>query len=366
MKIGIVTQPLSRNYGGILQNYALQQTLIKLGHTPYTFDLGKYTWKDWGVTTIKSIIKKLIGRPYYFPETPYKRNKSEEILRNFVKQHINLISPRDYRPNPNKIKEYNLEALIVGSDQVWRPRYNRCIEDMYLGFTDNSSITKIAYAASFGTDEWEYTPEMTQTCKKLAQKFDAISVREDSGVDLCKNYLDVDAVHLIDPTMLITAEEYKELTREITKSNRQYLFAYILDQSEEKIQYIKNTADALGLEVIIKGAGGLLNENDSIEKWIANFRDAKYIITDSFHGSVFSIIFNKPFNAIGNKVRGMSRFNSLLSMYELENRLIDVEGGDMPFNQNIDWTIVNAKINQYREHAFAFITNNLSKNAAKN
>ena len=87
MKIGIITQPLSRNYGGILQNYALQQTLIKLGHTPYTFDLGKYTWKDWGITTIKSIIKKLIGRPYHFPETPSKRNKSEEILRNFVKQH---------------------------------------------------------------------------------------------------------------------------------------------------------------------------------------------------------------------------------------------------------------------------------------
>jgi hypothetical protein len=105
MKIGIITQPLSRNYGGILQNYALQQTLIKLGHTPYTFDLGKYTWKDWGITTIKSIIKKLIGRPYHFPETPSKRNKSEEILRNFVKQHINLISPRDYRPSPNKIKE---------------------------------------------------------------------------------------------------------------------------------------------------------------------------------------------------------------------------------------------------------------------
>ncbi|MBR2436330.1 MAG: polysaccharide pyruvyl transferase family protein [Alistipes sp.] len=366
MKIGIVTQPLSRNYGGILQNYSLQQTLIKLGHTPYTFDLGKYTWRDWGITTIKSIIKKIIGRPYYFPETPYKRNKSEEILRNFVKQNINLISPRDYIPNPNKIKEYNLEALIVGSDQVWRPRYNRCIEDMYLGLTDNSSITKIAYAASFGTEEWEYTPEMTQTCKELAQKFNAISVREDSGVDLCKKYLDVNAVHLIDPTMLLTADEYKKLTRDIPQSKTKYLFAYILDQSEEKIKYIQQAAERLGLKIVIKGSDSELSVEDSIEKWIANFRDANYIITDSFHGSVFSIIFNKPFYAIGNKARGMSRFNSLLSMYELDNRLIGVEDGDTQFNQDIDWSNVNAKINQYREHAFRFLTNNLSKDAAKN
>ena len=366
MKIGIVTQPLSRNYGGILQNYALQQTLIKLGHTPYTFDLGKYTWKNWGVTTIKSIIKKLIGRPYYFPETPYKRNKSEEILRSFVKRRINLISPRDYRPSSSKIIEYDIDALVVGSDQVWRPRYNRCIEDMYLGFTDNASITKIAYSASFGTEEWEYTPDMTQTCKALAQKFHAISVREDSGVDLCKKYLDVNAVHLIDPTMLLTADEYKELVSHIPQMNSQNLFAYILDQSEEKIKYVQQAAERLGLKIVIKGSDSELSVEDSIEKWIANFRDAKYIITDSFHGSVFSIIFNKPFYAIGNKARGKSRFNSLLSMYELENRLIDVEDGDTKFNQDIDWSIVNTKISQYREQAFRFLTDNLSKNATQN
>lgn len=366
MKIGIITQPLSRNYGGILQNYALQQTLIKLGHTPYTFDLGKYTWKDWGITTIKSIIKKLIGRPYHFPETPSKRNKSEEILRNFVKQHINLISPRDYRPSPNKIKEYNLGALIVGSDQVWRPRYNRCIEDMYLKFANDSNVTKIAYASSFGTEEWEYTLEMTQVCKDLAQKFNAISVREESGVDLCRRYLGVDAVHMIDPTMLLISDEYKELTSHIPQSSTQYLFAYILDQTEEKIKQAKKIAEQLGLDIVIKGAGGQLRVDDSIEKWIVMFRDADFVITDSFHGSVFSIIFNKSFISIGNKDRGMSRFNSLLSIYELGNRLIDVGEDKYQLDQNIDWSIVNEKMNQYREQALAYLTDNLSENASQN
>lgn len=366
MRIGIITQPLSRNYGGILQNYALQQTLIKLGHMPYTFDLGKYTWKDWGITTIKSIIKKLIGRPYYFPETPYTRNKSEETLRNFVKQHINLISPRDSRPNPTKIREYNLGALIVGSDQVWRPRYNRCIEDMYLRFANDSNITKIAYASSFGTEEWEYTLEMTQVCKDLAQKFNAISVREESGVDLCRKYLGVDAVHMIDPTMLLTSDEYKELTSHIPQSHTHCLFAYILDQTEEKIKHARKTAEQLGYDIVIKGAGGQLREDDSIEKWIAMFRDADFVITDSFHGTVFSIIFNKSFMTIGNKDRGMSRFNSLLSIYELGSRLIDVGEDKHLFDSSIDWSIVNKKKNQYRESALVYLTDNLSKNASKN
>lgn len=366
MKIGIVTQPLSGNYGGILQNYALQQTLIKLGHAPYTFDLGKYTWIEWIISTIKSIIKKIIGRPYRFIENPYKRRRREEILRNFVKRYINLISPRDFRPNSSKIQEYNLEVLIVGSDQVWRPCYNRCIEDMYLGFTNNPSIIKIAYAASFGTEEWEYTDAKTSICKELAQRFNAISVRERSGVNLCEKYLGVNAVHLVDPTMLLTAEDYKKLASNIPESKTQYLFAYILDQTENKIKYAKKVATELNLDIIIKGADTQLSPDDSIEKWLANFRDAKYVITDSFHGSVFSIIFNKSFSAIGNKSRGMSRFNSLLSMYELDNRLIDVEDGDTQFNQDIDWSIVNTKISQYREQAFRFLTDNLSKNATQN
>lgn len=359
MKIGIVTQPLSRNYGGILQNYALQQTLIKLGHTPYTFDLGKYTWKDWGVTTIKSIIKKLIGRPYYFPETPYKRNKSEEILRNFVKQHINLISPRDYRPNPNKIKEYNLEALIVGSDQVWRPKYNFCIESMFLAFTQGINIKRLAYAASFGTDEWEYTPKQTIACKSLAQKFEAISVREKSGVGLCKDFLGVDATHLVDPTLLLTKEEYKKVLTHIPESESQYLFAYILDPTEEKIGFIKKYATLLGIEYIIKGADKQISANDSIERWLAHFRDAKYIITDSYHGSIFSIIFNKPFIAVGNEARGMSRFNSLLSRFGLEDRLIDISKEHKIPTSNIDWTAINTNVEASRTTAISFLTNNL-------
>lgn len=359
MKIGIVTQPVSRNYGGILQNYALQQTLIKLGHTPYTFDLGKYTWKNWGVTTIKSIIKKLIGRPYHFPETPYKRNKSEEILRDFVKQHINLISPRNYRPDPNKIKEYGLEALIVGSDQVWRPMYNYNIEDMFLRFAQSANIKRIAYAASFGTGQWEYNDLQTANCKTLAHEFDAISVREDSAVDLCKKYLGVEAIHTLDPTMLLTFDEYNKLLLDMPRNTNRVLFAYLLDITEQKVEYVKNVATSMGLEPIIMSAHTQLSASDSIEKWLANFRDAQYIVTDSFHGCAFSIIYNVDFTVIGNMHRGLDRMTSLLKSVGLMSRLIDESNLKSEQYTQIDWNKVNIQLNSLRKDSISFLTRNI-------
>uniref|UniRef100_UPI004056B907 polysaccharide pyruvyl transferase family protein n=1 Tax=Alistipes sp. TaxID=1872444 RepID=UPI004056B907 len=359
MKIGIVTQPLSRNYGGILQNYALQQTLTKLGHTPYTFDLGKYTWKDWGIKTIKSIIKKIMGRPCYLPETPSRFYTKERILRRFVDSYISLITPRTHKPHKKQVFQYHLDAIIVGSDQVWRPKYNYRIESMFLDFTQGLNIKRIAYAASFGTDKWKYSPTKSKACAEFARQFDAISVREETGVNLCKKYLGVDATHLLDPTLLLAKEMYEELLTHIPVSESPYLFAYTLDPTDEKLKYIKKCAAEMGLEVRIKGADTNLSEEDCIENWLANFRDAQYVITDSFHGSVFSIIFNKPFIALGNRARGMSRFNSLLKIFGLKDRLIDYTKNKALPLDTPNWVEINEIISLYREKSIEFLLTNL-------
>lgn len=361
MKIGIITQPLSRNYGGILQNYALQQTLIKLGHIPYTYDLGKYTWKDWVITNIKNLIKKIIGRPYAFFETPKKRKQNEQCLRKFVEGHINLILPRSHRPTSNKVLEYKLNALIVGSDQIWRPKYNSSIRDMYLNFAKNLDIKRIAYAASFGTGEWEYTLRQTSLCKSLLQKFDAVSVREDSAVKLCKKNFNVNAVHVVDPTLLLSAEEYKRLLTHIPETKSHYIFAYILDQTDSKISFINDCAKHFGLDVVIKGANKHLSINDSIENWLVNFRDAEYIITDSFHGSIFSIIFNKNFNVILNRERGADRMLSLLKMLNLSGQLVDSKllVASMDSHSSINWQHINDKLEVLRKTSLDFLSTNL-------
>lgn len=362
MRVGILTQPLSRNYGGILQNYALQQVLREMGHEPYTFDLGLYTWKDWFIITIKCIIKKIIGILCTFPENPSHRRNQEKTLRKFVTKHIALASPRCKRPTPKQILKYKFQAIIVGSDQVWRPKYNYPIEKMFLDFTHDLDIKRIAYAASFGTSDWEYTEKQTENCRVLAQKFDAISEREDSGIELCEKYLNVSATHVLDPTMLLTKDDYNKLIADIPISKENYLFAYILDEDENKMSFITKIAREKRLTPIIIGAGKELKDSDSIEKWLAYFRDAKFVVTDSFHGAVFSIIYSKGFVVIGNFRRGVNRMQSLLTMFNLSDCLLRTPM-DMEFMQNdiknINWEYVNEELDKKRKMSIIFLRENL-------
>lgn len=358
MRIGILTQPLSRNYGGILQNYALQQVLKKMGHEPYTFDLGLYTWKDWFIITIKCIIKKIIGRPCVFQETPIQKKNQECILRRFVDKYIDLLSPRCCRPTKKQIEKYNLDVIIVGSDQVWRPGYNHPIEKMYLDFAESMNMKKVAYAVSFGTSDWEYNEEQTSKCKKLAQKFDAVSVREDSGVDLCGKYLNVSAIHVLDPTLLLSSNDYNNLLEEIPQNNSRILFAYILDITEEKLSFLKRESDRLSLTLIIKSSGkcGLI-ENDSVEKWLSYFRDCQFVITDSFHGLVFSLIYNKEFVVIGNQHRGLDRMVSILNKLNLICRLVKEDALHITKVQEekVDWFQVNRLLDRERSYSILFL-----------
>lgn len=356
MKIGIVTQPLSRNYGGILQNYALQQRLKALGHTPYTFDLGQFGWCDMVETNIKSIVKLLIGRPTSFVATPKHRELSERPLRRFVEERISLITPRSKRPSVAKVMEYGLDALIVGSDQVWRPRYNYSIEDMYLAFAKELNIKRIAYAASFGTDKWEYSYECQSRCGELLRMFDAISVREDAAVGLCKEHFSVEAKHVLDPTLLLTAEEYNSLTTTIPQRKRPILFAYLLDRSEQMLSFVHHEAERQGLTAVVVGAGEELKANDSIELWLSYFRDAQYVITDSFHGCAFSIIFNREFRVLGNAQRGNSRMESLLRAFCIEDRY-----GEVHSSEPIDWERINSRLAELRAYSEEFLLSSLNK-----
>jgi exopolysaccharide biosynthesis predicted pyruvyltransferase EpsI len=211
------------------------------------------------------------------------------------------------------------------------------------------NVKKIAYAASFGVDDWEFTEEQTRECARLAKQFDTISVREDSAVELCKKYLNVDAVHLLDPTLLLNKEDYLALINSVntTPSNGD-LFVYILDKDEKKTHIANEVAKQKNLtpfkllpkQFLIETSKNEIEKciYPPIEQWLRSFLDAKFIITDSFHGTIFSIIFEKPFIVIGNKKRGLSRFNSLLEMFRLEERMINE-------NDEFDFTILSKKIN---------------------
>lgn len=339
MKIGIVTQPLHANYGGVLQNYALQQVLKRMGHEVWTLDYWKYDWLNWADMAWRVLAHKMLGHKVKFGRTPAEQRQLEMPLRRFVDQCMSLTAPRTKKFSKQIVSKYALDAIVVGSDQVWRPMYNYDVRDCFLKFVQGLSVKRVAYAASFGTDAWEFTDEQTRECAALAKQFDGISVREKSGVGLCKDHLGVSAVHVLDPTLLLQAEDYAVLCKDIPQ-RKPFVFAYILDKSEDKINSIQRFAEQRGLPYYIKSADAEVSMDDTIELWLSYFRDAAFVITDSFHGTAFSINFNKDFYVFGNVQRGNSRFDSLLNQLGLQDRVIK-EQILKETESHIDWNNVN-------------------------
>lgn len=379
LKIGILTQPLYDNYGGLLQAYALKEVLKSLGHDVVIVNRQKPLRKKWRL--VGSFVKfELKGRKPINKQPLTKAQKkiiSEKTLA-FIAQYIpeqsKLITSTKTMKLLNKEK---FDAFVVGSDQCWRPQYSPDIKNYFLDFTKNNKrIKRISYAASFGTENWEFLKKETKECKKLLEKFDAISVREDSAISLIKHNLGrSDVTHVLDPTMLLEKSQYQELIKKagLSKSNGN-LNIYVLDKSIEKNIFIESVENRLGLkkfevmpkkriqDTLVTNATIADFQFPSTIEWLQGFQDAKFVITDSFHGTLFSILFNVPFIAIGNQKRGMSRFESLLKMFGFSDRLVtDVDKADLNYllSQEIDWSFANKTLERERAKAMTFLTSNL-------
>ena len=369
-KVGILTLPLHTNYGGILQNYALQKALKRLGHKPVTINYNyivKLPLTTRPLIYLKNIVLRYILRKEVAVFPDIALNKLRKVQRQktdlFIKGYIDCI----YIKSTKQLNSKEYKCLIVGSDQIWRHAYNKRfpgVSNSFLDFAKEWNVKRIAYAASFGTDEWEYNEEETKICSELAQKFDAISVREASAVNICKKRLGVDAMHVLDPTMLLTAEDYKKLFIDAgTPQCPGNLMCYILDPSNETNNIIKLVAKSHKLISFhtnsrVEDDNAPIEERiqPSVESWLRGFHDARYVITDSFHACVFSILFNKPFIVYGNKERGMARFNSLLSIFNLQDRLVaTTQEAECAINRSINWEEVNNILEEWREKSNSFL-----------
>lgn len=386
MKICILTHPLRNNYGGLLQAYALQKVLRGLGHDVVT--------DRFGACKPSGLCYKPIAFLYHFAKRYFLKNKlynpwqyyfksfntsshsySKKVsihTDRFVDKNIKTIDFFKQKHFPDKKTLEQFDAIVVGSDQVWRAAFFP-YSTYFLDFTKNIDIIRVAYAASFAVDHWgEFSDALTQKCAESAKLFRGVSVREDSGIELCKKHLGIDAVQVLDPAFLLEREEYLELIEDGDKAeNENILMVYTLDKSDEKSLIVKQVSTHLGLapyEVMPKSklAAKTACVNDcvfpSVSKWLSGFRDAKFVVTDSFHGTVFAIIFNKPFIVIANDYRGKSRFTSLLHIFSLENHLIT--SSDDLNNElflPIDFDEVNTKKNVWKNKSFSFLSSNLVK-----
>ncbi|MGJ1410684.1 polysaccharide pyruvyl transferase family protein [Sphingobacterium thalpophilum] len=373
-RIAILTQPLGQNYGGIFQNFALQKFIEnKLNLSPVTISRKK---KDTiGKLSIlkNETLNRLRGRYIKIFNGQELRCLTKE-MDDFIASELAVTSDIfDDSVLKQEFRKNIYDAVIVGSDQTWRPKYSPNIFNYYLDFLeDNDKIRKIAYASSFGTDEWEYSPEQTTRCADLVKKFRGISVREDSGVDLCRTHLGVRAEFVIDPTLLLNGEDYINMLQ-LRRNKPKGLYKYVLDKDRGKQKFIETLSQHIKQEVYYcqpkRSLNDLLNYSSledyhfpSPYAWIQSFLDADFVVTDSFHGTVFSILFQKKFISLINEGRGASRFYSLLSSLGLDNRLVkNYNNVDLnKLNEDIDFDAVYLKLSVMRQKSIDFLKNNLA------
>ena len=339
MRIGILTHPLVKNYGGILQAFSLKCHLESLGHNVVILN------RRFNFNRYKGLIVDFLS----FLNVPrYSQGKKEisEITK-FVKK--NFKSTRKLYSKQELVKAIDrckLDCVVIGSDQVWRSDF--CCHsdyDYWGGFMSGKrNIKTFSFAASIAHDTWNYNSEDTRIIKKLVSRFCGVSVREESAMQLCKENLDIDAKWVIDPTLLHDSTFYDRIAADRI-NGKPYIFVYWLgDRDIIKKDLERYSQKYEIVELHLKGN----DRKNSIEEWLSYIKHSEIVITDSFHGTVFSIIYNKHFITYKNESGGYSRIESLFKMLDIEEKKEDPHA-------MLDYGKVNAVLKNLQEEAKTFI-----------
>ena len=369
MKIAILTLDLQTNFGGILQAYALQTVLERMGHEVTHLQAKHSRLHNPVVMPLvwcKRLYRKYFQGDRQLPifENPYKwAGKNTD---RFISSNLNcrFLAPEEW--NEGLAREY--DVIVVGSDQVWRPNYTSDVTRFFTAFLGHSDICRIAYAASFGVAVNEFSDEQIACGREYLKLFSAISVREESGIRLCKELFDVQACQVLDPTMLLRREDYQRFTSTAPQSPGN-LMVYVLDRTEEKDAFIAEFAEKRGLVPFYANSKTEIPWNVDIpsgerkqpplENWLRGFDDAEFVLTDSFHACVFSILFHKPFGVFVNLERGLSRIESLLRPLGLMDRCITDAPVDL--DRSIDWKFIDNVLMQKTESSLDFLKQGLNR-----
>lgn len=377
MKIGILTLPLETNYGGILQAFALQKVLRDQGH--YVITIDRHGRREYPSPLIhvagyakRLLFHFLLHKDVSIRWDPFESYEQYKIrsrkTQSFIDRNI-LLTRYVYPEQLVEIdREYGFDAYVVGSDQVWWSHY---CPNSFLDFVTRPDVIKVVYAASCSKHPFFNNVRLLNKCSRLAKGFAGISVREDYLVKRCSNKMQIDAQWVLDPTMLLSPSDYLSVTGCET-DNEHVLFSYILDETVNKRRMVNTISKSLSIPYVngnfsCDSTDG--PEYPSVEDWIKNINRSDFVITDSFHGTVFAILFNKPFISLVNASRGKKRFESLLRCFHLENRLIsetDYNKIEELVNLPIDFNSVNSILIKKREKSMRFLLDCLKETGADN
>ncbi len=338
--VGIVSFWFANNYGAILTAFALYHHLEDSGCSVLMIEKPSQWWSGFDAS-------------------------KDPLARRFAEQYINLSKAYDSETLPELNRICN--SFVVGSDQMWNYHlYKTAGYYTYLDFAEDDK-KKIAFSTSFGHDRFfNDDPENIAKISSLLRRFDAISTREETGAELCKSIFGVDAISNVDSVFLCKREVYDVIADDhpAPRKPSNYIFAYILDGNREIEAVLDIVSKKLGLDVILVIDGGDVIENKAIDmslpitdvenvgEWLDYIRSADFIVTDSFHGTCFSMIYNKQFISIRNKGRGGTRFDSILGKVGLMNRMVsdaDVSADAIHrlCDERIQYEIVNEQLENH-------------------
>lgn len=333
MKTGIITFHTANNYGAVLQCYALSESIKDLGHEVELIDL------------------PLHEKPKNL--RPLLRNK---VLSMAFSSFRDTFLPKVVKPSVEK------DVYVFGSDQVWNPQITKkhCLS--FFGSWVKNNKPKIAYAASFGLATWDF-PKLTLEVKKELSTFNALGIRESTGVSICKDQFDLDTTQVLDPTLLRT--DYSSVFKE--RKTSKSLVCYIFGKDEQKMDQLRNIANRLELQAVLLNDARFRRDIKSVlfpsvAKWLSYIESSQFVITDSFHCMVFAIIFKKNFIAIPAIQARAGRMVSLLESLGLESRffntLEEAQNSDVIL-QDIDYSVVDKKLEDLRANSLEFLKDSL-------
>ena len=346
MRVGILTFHRAVNYGACLQAYALKKYIE-----------GKKI--DVSIIDYRSkYIEDLYNNPFskgLSIKTKLKNAMTWNIQKERNKKFNDFIN--DYLQCNEKSSIFDKEKLenigekfdkiIVGSDQVWNTLCAANDTTYYLDFVKDNQ-KKYSYAASLGIVNDEYYK--LDNLKELLIKFNRISVREKNGYDVIKKITGRESTICLDPTFLLSKTEWEKISTK--KINEKYILVYSLSMPQSIVTYAQELSKKMNMKVVFFTLNNLFSlkkrkdvVNGSPIDFLDYFSNAEYIVTNSFHGTAFSLIFNKNFTVFknSNKNHDNSRLENILSITNLRNRMI--EEGENQFFEEIDYENINEKLN---------------------
>ncbi len=348
MKVGVLTFPNSTSYGATLQMYALYRTVNKLGHSASVINYHNAYMKAG---------KHMLGARGASISAKLKRKASDLLhctlyrnFRSFEKRNMTFLPRKPFSDKANLISVgRELDAVVCGSDQVWNPDITDSDLSFFLDFCGEGT-RRISYAPSFGVES--ITPELAGAVSAELGKFHAVSVREEQGRKLIKEMTGEDVSVVVDPTMLLCAREWRELEREYPVGDGEYILYYTIRSSHSLMKYCRELSERTGLRVIavggniiksLKSRGGMIEYASDIspEQWLYLVDHARYVVTNSFHGTAFSINFRKDFYVEFSSATN-SRLAHITTVLGLESRV--VREGMQAQPADCDYTVAEERL----------------------